>query len=109
MWSMAMSSTSWVAVATRSTSMPRKNTSSVEPDARMTVKPLAVGGAAPNEYIDVQVGFGAIDGNHNPTLQFDVPGGTILARTNVIFNASGSDPDGDQVYFRWDFGDGSLQ
>ncbi len=81
----------------------------VDPDAGITIKPLAVGGTAPNEYIDVQVAFGATDGNRNPSLIADVPTGTITARSNVVFNASGADPDGDAVYFRWDFGDGSLQ
>ncbi len=81
----------------------------VDPDAGITVKPLAVGGTAPNEYIDVQVGFGAIDGNRNPSLVADAPTGALAARTNIIFNASGTDPDGDPVYFRWDFGDGSFQ
>ncbi len=81
----------------------------VDPDAGLTVKPLAVGGTGPTEYIDVQVAFGAIDGNRNPALLADAPAGPLLARTNLIFNASATDPDGDPVYFRWDFGDGTLQ
>ena len=87
----------------------RLGESFVDPDAGITIKPLAVGGTAPNEYIDVQVGFGAIDGNRNPTIIADLPAGPMAARSNVTFNASGSDPDGDPIYFRWDFGDGSLQ
>lgn len=87
----------------------RLGESFVDPDAGITIKPLAVGGAAPNEYIDVQVSFGAIDGNRNPTLIADAPAGPLAARTNIIFNASATDPDGDAVYYRWDFGDGSFQ
>ncbi len=81
----------------------------VDPDAGISIKPLAIGGIAPAEYLDVQVGFGAIDGNRNPVLTAAAPTATLAARTNVIFNASATDADGDPVYYRWDFGDGSLQ
>ena len=77
----------------------------VDPDAGVTIRPLAAGGAFPNEYLDVQVAFGAFDGNRNPSLQLDLPPGTLVARSNLIFNVSATDPDGDPVYFRWDFGD----
>ena len=81
----------------------------IDPDAGVTIKPLAVGGTAPAEYIDVQVSFGATDGNRDPVLAANLPAAALRARDNIVFNASGTDPDGDAVYFRWDFGDGSLQ
>ncbi len=80
----------------------------VDPDAGVTIRPLAVGGTAPAEYIDVQVAFGAFEGNRNPVLTTAAPAGTLYARTNLIFNATATDPDGDSVYFRWDFGDRAL-
>ncbi len=80
-----------------------------DPDAGVTIKTLPTGGESPTEFIDVQVTFGAADGNRNPTLQAEVPAGPLRPRSNLIFNASGSDPDGDPVYFRWDFGDDTVQ
>jgi hypothetical protein len=81
----------------------------VDPDAGITLKPLATGGSAPNEYIDVQVNFGGTDGNRNPVLAATAPAGPFRARTSLVFNASASDPDGDPLYFRWDLGDGKPQ
>ena len=81
----------------------------VDPDAGITLRPLATGGEAPNEYIDVRVGFGAIDGNREPSLAASLPAGPLAARTNLTFRASATDPDGDNLYYRWDFGDGSQQ
>lgn len=81
----------------------------VDPDAGITLRPLATGGESPNEYIDVRVGFGAIDGNRDPSLAASLPAGPLSARTNLTFRASATDPDGDSLYYRWDFGDGSQQ
>ncbi len=81
----------------------------IDPDAGVTIRPLAASGDTPGEFIDVQVSFGATDGNRNPTLQAEAPTGTLRPRSNIIFNATGGDPDGDPVYYRWDFGDGTVQ
>lgn len=80
-----------------------------DPDAGITFRPLAVGGSAPNEYIDVEIRFGATGTNRNPSIIAEAPAGPIAARTNLVFSATASDPDNDPVYFRWDFGDRSVQ
>ena len=71
----------------------------IDPDAGITLKPLAVGGTAPNEYIDVQVGFGAVDGNRNPVLNAETPAASLAARTNVALRASATDPDAEIMRF----------
>lgn len=48
------------------------------------------------------------DGNRAPTAEYTVNPTSGIAPMNVDFDASGSsDPDGDALTFRWDFGDGT--
>ncbi len=75
---------------------------------RAYVTPVNIGGVSPNEWIDVYVSLDALAGNHAPTVSAAAPSGTVMARSNVTLTASGSDSDGDTVYYRWDFGDGSI-
>jgi hypothetical protein len=74
-------------------------------EAGITITPLATGGAAPNEYIDVKVEFGGLNGNRNPVIASTAPGTSLVARTDVNFAATATDADGDTIQYRWDFGD----
>jgi hypothetical protein len=74
----------------------------------MTITPVAVGGSAPREWIEVYVSFGAASGNRPPSINATGPAGHLTARVDTTFNATAVDPDGDNVYYRWDFGDGSI-
>jgi hypothetical protein len=74
-------------------------------EAGIAITPLSIGGTAPNEYIDVKLEFGATGSNHNPTIAATAPAATVTARTDVNVAATATDPDGDTVQYRWDFGD----
>ena len=73
----------------------------------MIVTPVATGGTSPNEWIDVYVSVGPTTGNQSPTVAASTAA-TFVARTDVTFNASATDPDGDAVYYHWDFGDNTI-
>lgn len=73
----------------------------------MTVKPKLLGlvllGA-------VGGGCGSVTAPNAPptaALAIAPPGPALASVTVVIFNASGSDPEGDPLSFAWDFGDGA--
>ena len=79
-----------------------------DPDYNLRATPIASGSATPNEWIDVYVSLGATTGNRAPTVSASAPAGSLVARSDMVFSATGSDPDGDTVYYHWDFGDGSI-
>ena len=87
----------------------RVGESFTDPDSGITIKPVGVGGTAPNEYIDVQVSFGAISPNHNPVLVAAPPSGPIKVRSDFTLAANATDLDGDPLYYRWNLGDGKVQ
>ncbi|MBK8477894.1 MAG: immunoglobulin domain-containing protein [Opitutaceae bacterium] len=80
----------------------------VDPVYGIAITPIAVGGSEPNHWIDVLVVLGDTSGNHDPTVTLSAPSGALMARTDTIFSAASSDPDGDTVYYHWDFGDGQI-
>ena len=79
-----------------------------DPDYGINITPIAVGGTEPNQWIDVSVVLGATGTNHDPTVAVPTTSGTLAARTDITFTATGTDPDGDTVYYHWDFGDGTF-
>jgi hypothetical protein len=92
---------------TRSLSELVLNQSFTDTSYGFTVTPVAMGGTGKDKWMDLSVAIGATGSNHNPSASLSVPS-SIQARNTVVFNASASDPDGDTVYYRWDFGDGII-
>lgn len=69
---------------------------------------VAVGGSAPNEWLDVTVNFGPFPGNNNPAGTLIGPT-AVDARRTMLFNVEATDPDGDTLAYSWDMGDGRVK
>lgn len=72
------------------------------------ITPVATGGTAPNEWLDVTVNFGSFPGNSNPTGTLVGPT-SVNARETILFNVEASDGDGDALAYSWDMGDGVVK
>lgn len=78
-----------------------------DPQRFLYITPVAQGGTAPNEWLDVRVEFSAA-GNHDPKVTLAPPAGPVHARTPVTFSAAATDEDGDGLIYSWDFGNGKT-
>ncbi len=77
----------------------------VDPEHGLVIGPVATGGTAPNEWIDVVVTRGDVGSNRAPSLMVNVPTGPVATREDLTLSAQANDPDGDATYIFWDFGD----
>ncbi|MEO5712377.1 MAG: PKD domain-containing protein [Luteolibacter sp.] len=73
--------------------------------AGIHITALARGGTSPDEYLDLKVNFASFPGNSAPVATLSGPS-TIGARQSCIFTAQASDPNGDELAYSWDFGQG---
>lgn len=71
--------------------------------ANIFVTPVARGGTAPNQYLDVRINSGPFPGNVAPVATINGPS-TIDARKTAVFSANASDSNGDMLAYFWDFG-----
>jgi PKD domain/PA14 domain len=78
-----------------------------DPNYEVTVTPIARGGTAPNDYLDVAVNFNSSLTNTSPRAVVTTSNETPAVGQSVILNASASDQDNDKLAYAWDFGDGS--
>lgn len=72
--------------------------------------PIARGGAAPNQWIDVVVNIGNPTNNVPPAItNFTVSNTNPSVGQTVNFAVSATDPNGDTLAYHWDMGDSNLQ
>jgi hypothetical protein len=77
--------------------------------AKVHITPVAVGGSAPNEYLDVVVNVGAFAGNNAPTISNPNIPSSGDARTPLAFSIQANDTDGgDTLAYSWDLADGQV-
>jgi hypothetical protein len=74
-------------------------------DGNSHITPVARGGTTPNEFLDVRVNVGPFAGNAAPTVSLSGPT-SAAARQTCVFTAQASDPNGDELAYAWDFGQG---
>jgi hypothetical protein len=78
-----------------------------DPEARIHVTTVGKGGTQP-ESLDVVVSLGAFPGNRAPSVSIAADATSTQLQTDVHFDAVAADPDGDELAYHWDFGDGSF-
>ncbi|RYD43770.1 MAG: PKD domain-containing protein, partial [Verrucomicrobiaceae bacterium] len=69
------------------------------------ITPIARGGSGAGEWLDVRVNAGSFTGNTAPVVTLNGPS-SIAARQTAIFTATATDPNGDELAYSWDFGQG---
>ena len=76
-----------------------------DPEAGIHVTPVGRGGTRP-ESLDVVVNLGAFPSNDPPSVSLAASATATEIQTDVTFEATASDPDGDALAYSWDFGNG---
>ena len=71
--------------------------------------PIGQGGDNPNEWLDVIINIGTQNENSDPEISlFTASSLHVGGSEPVSFEVSAEDPDGDTIYYSWNFGDGTL-
>ncbi len=111
-WKRAAQSRSWLIDTTPGSiaGTADKNDSSIAigrtfTNGNINITPLARGGTAPQEYLDIRVNTGPFAGNVAPVVILNGPT-SIAARQTAIFTTEATDANGDELAYSWDFGQG---
>ncbi len=79
-----------------------------DPNANVHVTPIGRGPTSTTNWIDVVVNRNTQISNHPPAIAITASSYATAVSNAVTLTATASDPDGDDLAFFWDFGDGSL-
>lgn len=72
--------------------------------------PVARGGSAPNQWLDVVVNIGTQGSNAAPTIStLTVSNANPSVGQSINLSVTASDPNSDTLAYHWDMGDGTLQ
>ena len=72
--------------------------------------PIARGGTAPNQWLDVVVNIGTQGSNAAPTIStLTVSNANPAVGQSINLSVTASDPNSDTLAYHWDMGDGTLQ
>ncbi len=74
---------------------------------RVSVTPVTKGGEGKSLWVDLRVVFGTSSGNRAPSVHVANPPGSVSVGEAFTLTAEGSDSDGDELFYIWEFGDGS--
>ena len=76
--------------------------------AGVHITPVDRGGQTPNEWMDITVHLGAFPGNSAPSASLSGPT-NLAVQASALFTVTASDPDGDELAYSWDIGDGLVK
>lgn len=75
-----------------------------DPGADIHVTPVDRGGTAPDEWIEVVIHLDTLAGNRAPAVTLAASATNGATGAALVFTAAGTDPDGDDLSYAWDFG-----
>lgn len=79
-----------------------------DPAADIHITPVARGGIAPDEWIEVVIHLGPAGSNRPPELDLSASATNANPNGALVFTATARDPDGDELAYAWDFGQSRL-